>query len=164
MQNKAKKIKMICMDVDGVLTNGSIILGNGEELKFFNVKDGLGIKLAQKAGIITVIMTGRNSICVDRRAKELDIPEVHQGVADKIKLVENLRKKYNLKYDEIAFIGDDLPDIPVMKKVGFSMAPNDAVSEVKTIADYVTQSNGGNGAVREIIDAILKSKGIFKNI
>jgi len=150
-------VKLIILDVDGVLTDGSIIYDSeGKEYKVFNVKDGYGIATAIKRGLKVVVISGRSSPAVEKRCKELGITEVFQGVSDKLEVYEKVKEKYHLKDSEIAAMGDDIPDIPILKKVGFSGAPKDAVPEVKRAVDLVTESPGGKGAVREFIDYLLK--------
>lgn len=152
-----KKIKIFIMDVDGTLTDGKIYIGpQGEIFKAFNVKDGLGIKLLIEKGIIPVIITCRNSEIVTRRARELGIEEVHQGVEDKLETYRKLTQKYGINNQEVAFIGDDLNDLPLMNVAGLSFAVADAVRAVREKADYVTGHKGGDGAVREAIDVILR--------
>lgn len=159
IQEKAKKIKMIIMDVDGVLTDGCIILGSkGEELKNFYVQDGVGIYLALQKGLVIALVSGRRSEVVKRRAEELKISEIYQGVSLKIEVYHKLLKKYSLKDEEIAYIGDDLGDIPPLRKAGLALAPANGVEEIKDIVHYVTRAPGGGGAVREAIDIILKAK------
>ncbi len=159
IQEKAKKIKMIIMDVDGVLTDGCIILGSkGEELKNFYVQDGVGIYLALQKGLVIALVSGRRSEVVKRRAEELKISEIYQGVSLKIEIYHKLLKKYGLKDEEIAYIGDDLGDIPPLRKAGLALAPANGVEEIKDIVHYVTRAPGGGGAVREAIDIILKAK------
>lgn len=159
IMEKAKKIKMIIMDVDGVLTDGRIILGSkGEELKNFYVQDGQGIDLALRRELIIALVSGRKSKVVERRAEELKIKEVYQDITEKIKVYRKLLKKYGLKDEEIAYIGDDLGDTPPLKKAGLAISPANGVVEVKKIAHYVTRASGGRGAVREAIDIILKTK------
>ena len=156
---KAKKIKMIIMDVDGVLTDGRIILGSkGEELKNFYVQDGQGIDLALRRELIIALVSGRKSKVVERRAEELKIKEVYQDITEKIKVYRKLLKKYGLKNEEVAYIADDLGDIPPLRKAGLAISPANGVEEVKKIAQYVTCASGGRGAVREVIDMILKAK------
>ena len=159
IMKKAKKIKMIIMDVDGVLTDGRIILGStGEELKNFYVQDGQGIDLALRRELIIALVSGRKSKVVERRAEELKIKEVYQDITEKIKVYRKLLKKYGLKDEEVAYIGDDLGDIPPLRKAGLALAPANGAEEVKKIAHYVTRAAGGRGAVREAIDIILKTK------
>ena len=153
---KVKKIKMFIMDVDGTLTDGKIYLGNdGEEFKAFNVKDGLGINLLRKNGIIPVLITGRKSEIVRIRAGELGIKEVYQGIKDKFEVYNKLKEKYDLKDEEVSYIGDDLNDLNIMKEVGVSFTVNDGADILKKNCDYCSSKDGGNGAVREIIDLIL---------
>ncbi|MEJ6951177.1 KdsC family phosphatase [Natronospora cellulosivora (SeqCode)] len=160
---KAKNIKMLIMDVDGTLTDGKIYLGNqGEELKTFNVKDGLGIKLLEEYNISTALITGRKSKIVDLRARELGIKEVHQGIDSKIEVYNYLKKKYNIEDKEIAYVGDDINDFELLKKVGLSLTLNDAIPEVKEECDFISSKKGGEGAVREIIDYIIESKNISR--
>jgi 3-deoxy-D-manno-octulosonate 8-phosphate phosphatase (KDO 8-P phosphatase) len=160
---KAKRIKMIIVDCDGVLTGGRIILGsNGQEFKFFSVQDGQGIDLAQKAGLIMAIVTGRGSPVVKRRADELKIREVYQNVSDKLKVCQHLLKEYDLSDEAVAYVGDDLDDIPILRKAGLGIAPANAVQEAKLAAVYVTSAAGGQGAVREVIDIILKAQGLWE--
>ena len=155
-------IKMLMIDVDGVLTDGSISIGNStEELKTFNVKDGMGIVLARKAGIRVVFLSGRYSKALISRAKELGVEDVYHNASDKVSVLEELMKKYSLRKEETAYIGDDINDMPVLKKVGFPCVVNDAVEEVKSVAKYTSKLNGGKGAVREIIDMILKADDIY---
>ncbi len=153
---KASKIKMFITDVDGTLTDGRIIIGeNGEEYKAFDSQDGQGIVLARTAGIECVIITGRRSNVVSIRASELGIKEVHQGVRDKLVVYEKLLKKYNLNEEEVAYIGDDISDLPLLKRAGLAFAVANAVTEVKDTADYITRREGGRGAVREAINLLL---------
>lgn len=153
------RIKLFIMDVDGTLTDGKIYIGNnGEIFKAFNVKDGLGINLLEKNDIIPVIITGRTSDIVLARATELGIQEVHQGVEDKVKVFNKLKKKYNLTTDQIAFVGDDLNDIELMKLVGLKLTVANATDELFDLVDYKSPLNGGEGAVRDIIDKLLTGK------
>ncbi|HIT92367.1 MAG TPA: HAD-IIIA family hydrolase [Candidatus Stercorousia faecigallinarum] len=153
-------IKLVAFDVDGVLTDGSLTFDeNGHEYKTFNAKDGQGIVNLNKAGIITAIITARNNGTVEHRARNLNITELHQGSKNKIKTLEEIMAKYNITFEEIAYMGDDLPDICILEKVALKGCPNDAVDEVKAIANFISSKNGGRGAVREFCDYILK-KGI----
>lgn len=153
-------IKLAAFDVDGVLTDGSLTFDeNGHEYKTFNAKDGQGIVNLNKAGIITAIITARNNGTVEHRARNLNITELHQGSKNKIKTLEEIMAKYNITFEEIAYMGDDLPDICILEKVALKGCPNDAVDEVKAIANFISSKNGGRGAVREFCDYILK-KGI----
>ena len=154
------KIKLVAFDVDGVLTDGSLTFDeNGHEYKTFNAKDGQGIVNLNKAGIITAIITARENGTVYHRAKNLNIKELHQGIKNKIATLEEIMKKYNISFDEIAYMGDDLPDICILEKVALKGCPADAVDEVQAVANFISTKNGGRGAVREFCDYILK-KGI----
>jgi 3-deoxy-D-manno-octulosonate 8-phosphate phosphatase (KDO 8-P phosphatase) len=156
---KIETIKMFALDVDGVLTNGDLVYtSNGEFIKVFNVKDGLGLKLLQDKGFIVAIISSRKSDVVTYRMKELGIKFVFQGVEDKYQLIEDLTGQFMLYWNNIAFMGDDLIDVPVLQKAGFSACPPDAVEEVISLCDYVTQREAGRGAVREVANLILKSR------
>jgi 3-deoxy-D-manno-octulosonate 8-phosphate phosphatase (KDO 8-P phosphatase) len=160
---KIRKIKFIALDVDGVLTDGGIIIaGDGSELKRFDVKDGSGISLARHVGLKFAVISGRYSKVITLRAKELKIKAVYQGVIEKLKAYNKMKKKFKLKDDEICFIGDEIIDLPVFEKCGFSAAPADAVAEIKAAADYVCKKSGGRGCVREVINMILKSRGLWQ--
>lgn len=161
----AKNIKLLILDVDGVLTDGSIILDNkGNEFKAFHVRDGHGIKMLVKAGLQVAIITGRQSEVVERRAQELGIKEVYQGRRRKIETLGKIIGKFGLKESEVAYIGDDIVDIPIFKKVGLPIAVADADDEAKEYAVVVTKNRGGRGAVREVSDFILKSKGLWDSM
>ena len=165
LEKKSKKIKLLLLDVDGVLTDGSLILRESlQELKIFNVKDGLGIKLAQAGEIEIGIITGRTSEAVKKRADELDIKILNQGQPDKLKVYEQIKNDLGLKDDQIAYVGDDLNDLKLLQKVGLSIAVKDSCDEVKAEADYITKTPGGIGAVREVIELILKSQGKWQGL
>ena len=153
-------IKLVLLDVDGTLTDGGIYRGNnGEELKRFNVKDGYAIVNAQKLGIEFGIITGRKSELVEIRSNELKIKYLYQGISEKTDILEEIMQKTGLKKEEIAYMGDDLNDILIMKQSGLTSAPKDAADEVIQIADFVSEKNGGSGAVREFVEYILKKDG-----
>ena len=157
-------IKLVLLDVDGTLTDGGIYRGNnGEELKRFNVKDGYAIVNAQKLSIEFGIITGRKSELVEIRAKELKIKYLYQGISEKTVILEEIMKKDSLSKEEIAYMGDDLNDLLIMKQVGLSGTPKDAVDEVIQVADFVSKKNGGSGAVREFIEYILKKDGKWED-
>jgi 3-deoxy-D-manno-octulosonate 8-phosphate phosphatase (KDO 8-P phosphatase) len=159
---KAKKIKLVILDVDGVLTDGGIILdNNGNEYKCFHVRDGHGIKMLQHAGCSVAVITGRSSKVVERRAGELGIADVYQKCLNKSDAYTKLIKKYSLSDNEVAYIGDDIVDIPIMTKVGLPIAVSDADEETKKYALMITKNGGGRGAVREVTDFILKAKGLW---
>lgn len=162
--DKAKKIKLLAFDVDGVMTDGSVTYDeNGVEYKTFNVKDGHGIVRMNKSGFITAVITARNNGTVEHRAKNLNITEIHQGCMVKLPVLEELLKKYNLTFENVSYMGDDLPDIPILQKVGLACCPNDAMGEVKEICDFVSHKDGGRGAVRELCDFILNTQNIEKD-
>lgn len=162
---RSQSIKLIVLDVDGVLTNGQIVFGrDGELMKAFHAQDGLGITLAHKMGIRTAIITGRESQMVELRSQELKIEDVYQGAMSKTEALGALMDKYQLTLEEIAYIGDDLNDLPVLLRVGFACAVANAAFEVKEHAHFVTQQTGGNGAVREVIEFILKAQGNWEKI
>ena len=153
-------IKLVLLDVDGTLTDGGIYRGNnGEELKRFNVKDGYAIVNAQKLGIEFGIITGRRSELVEIRSNELKIKYLYQGISEKTVILKEIMQKTGLKKEEIAYMGDDLNDILIMKQSGLTGAPKDAANEVIQIADFVSEKNGGSGAVREFVEYILKKDG-----
>ena len=157
MSAKLAKIKLLLLDVDGVMTDGRIIYDNdGGETKAFDVKDGHGLKLLQRAGIQIGIITGRQSAIVARRAAELGIELVYQGVKDKRVPFNEILEKLALTPEEVAYVGDDVVDLPVMRQVGFAATVADAMDDVKPFADLVTKRSGGRGAVREICDFLLK--------
>jgi 3-deoxy-D-manno-octulosonate 8-phosphate phosphatase (KDO 8-P phosphatase) len=162
---RAKHIAMIVFDVDGVLTGGEIIFGQaGEVMKMFHAQDGLGIAAAHKQGIKTAIITGRQSDIVRLRSEELKITHVYQGVANKLEGLEGLLRKYQLDVRQVAYVGDDLNDLPILLQAGLACAVANAVPEVKSSAHYVAQKKGGQGAVREIIEMILKAQGKWENV
>jgi len=162
---KAKKIKLLILDVDGVMTDGSIIIdNNGNELKRFNVRDGHGIKMLQRTGIRVAIITGRKSDVVDRRALELGITDVYQKIFRKSVIYEALLEKYKLGNEDVAFMGDDIVDVELLKRAGLSAVPADADEEAKKYADIKMKNYGGRGAVREFTDMILKSAGLWEKV
>lgn len=153
------KIKMVVMDVDGTLTDGKIYMGkDGEVFKAFNAKDGLRIRQLPRFGIIPVIITGRESSILTRRAEELGISEIYQGISNKVKILNSLLDKFNLDFTNIAYIGDDENDYTAMSLCGVKGCPRDAADAIVNIADFVSKYDGGNGAVREFLDYILKDK------
>jgi 3-deoxy-D-manno-octulosonate 8-phosphate phosphatase (KDO 8-P phosphatase) len=156
--DKAKKIKLVILDVDGVLTDGHMVYGNdGNCLKFFDVKDGLGIYFLIESGITVVILTAKSSKIVAHRAKDLRIQDVYEGLPKEREL-PRVFKKYKVKPEQVCFIGDDVIDIGCAKQVGFSVAVRDAVAELKKVADYTTPQAGGKGAVRHVAELILNAQ------
>ncbi len=163
--DRLKRIKLLILDVDGVLTDGGIIYNDsGTESKVFDVKDGLGIRLLMDAGVDICIVTGRTSTALNNRCKDLGIHHIYDGVRDKASVLDHIFITTGVLADETAFMGDDLIDIPLMKLVGFSIAVADANETVREYADMTTLARGGSGAVREACEAILKSKGLWENI
>jgi len=162
---KLKKIKMLVLDVDGVMTDGGIIMdGGGGESKVFNVRDGHGLVLLQRHGISVAILTGRTSTVVEHRARDLKIKEVYQGALNTNEVFVGLLQKNKLLADDVAYMGDDIVDIPVLKMAGFSAAVSDADETVKKIVDHVTASRGGRGAVREICEMLLKAQDFWPEV
>jgi 3-deoxy-D-manno-octulosonate 8-phosphate phosphatase (KDO 8-P phosphatase) len=165
IKNKAGKIKLLILDVDGVMTDGSIILDNeGNELKRFHVRDGHGIKMLGRAGIDTAIITGRKSKVVEFRARELGIKEVYQKIFVKSEIYEKLLVKYKCDDENVAFMGDDVVDQELFKRAGLTAAPADAEESAKKWADIVSSRKGGRGAVREFVDIILKATGKWEKV
>ena len=165
MNDKLKHIRLLLLDVDGVMTDGSIIYdGSGLETKCFNVRDGHGIKMLQRHGIEVGIITGRTSIVVDIRAKELGINLVYQGALKKLESYNDVKEKTGLDDSQIAYMGDDVIDVPVLRRVGFAAVPLDGLPEVRAVAHYVSACGGGRGAVREVCDMILKGRGMWDEI
>ena len=162
MKNALKKIKVVAMDVDGVLTDGRIIMdSNGVETKNFDVQDGFGIVFLKKCGIKTAIISARESGVVAHRAKDLKIDKTYVGVYPKLGAYESMLKEFKVQDEEVCFIGDDLADLCFMERCGVAIAVANAVFEVKQIADHVTNKKGGRGAVREAIELILKAQGLW---
>ena len=154
------QIRLFATDVDGVLTDaGMYYAESGDEWKKFNTRDGMGIKLLQRAGIITAIVTQERTKLVARRAEKLAIPELHQGVMDKLALVSEMAARHGLTLSQVAYIGDDINDLETLKAVGFSATPADGMPQVAAAVDYICQKKGGEGAVREIIEMILEAQG-----
>jgi YrbI family 3-deoxy-D-manno-octulosonate 8-phosphate phosphatase len=157
------KIKLFAIDVDGVLTDGGMYYSrDGEIMKKFNTRDGKGIELLHKNGIIPAIITQEDSEIVKIRAVKLKVKDVYCGVTDKLKTLNTIKINYDVSYDEIAYIGDDLNDLAALKKAGLSFAPSDAIDEVKNAVDYIVKQKGGEGAVREAIELILKLNATFQ--
>lgn len=160
-----KDIKMMIVDVDGVLTDGRIFSNSkGEEIKVFHVKDGSGIAFWHRAGLKTALISGRSSKAVTHRAKELGIKDVYQEVHNKLEAYEKILKKHDLRDEEVCYIGDDLIDLPVLRRVGFSVAVVNSPEEVVKGVDYVTRTPGGGGAVREVVEKVLKFQGKWEEI
>lgn len=162
---KAGKIKLLLLDVDGVLTDGRIIYDSrARDSKFFDVHDGLGVYLLSKVGIKTVLITAKGSATIKPRARDMRVAEVFSDVSPKSAILGKLLKKYNVTEEEVCFVGDDLVDLGLMKLVGFGIAVANACAEIKNASSYVTVKKGGRGAVREIAELILKSQGKWEDI
>lgn len=152
-----KKITTFVFDVDGVLTDGTVLLlDNGLQARTMNIKDGLALQMALKNGYKVMIISGGSSEPVIKRLQYLGIEEIHLGLKDKLKFFEGLKEQYRLEWDEVLYMGDDLPDIPVLEQVGLSCCPADAVAEVKAASKYISHVEGGKGAVRDVIEKVLK--------
>jgi 3-deoxy-D-manno-octulosonate 8-phosphate phosphatase (KDO 8-P phosphatase) len=165
IEKRAACIRLLLMDCDGDLTDGRLwLLENDDEQKSFNVKDGLGLHLFHRAGLQTGIISGRVSSAVERRARELGVEFIRQGEPDKIKVFGELLAQAGVTESEVAFIGDDLSDIPIMQRSEFAVAVADAAEETRSIAHYVTRASGGQGAVREVVEIILKAQGRWSDL
>jgi 3-deoxy-D-manno-octulosonate 8-phosphate phosphatase (KDO 8-P phosphatase) len=157
---RAKEIQLLLLDVDGVLTDGSIVYGNGgTELKAFNIKDGFGIRLLREAGVEVGIITARRSEAVERRAQDLKLAHLYQGVGNKIEAFAEILAAQKLIPQQVAYMGDDWLDLPLLSRVGLAVTVADGVAEVKAVAHYVTREAGGRGAVRELCELIIEAKG-----
>jgi len=167
LKKRAAQVKLLLMDVDGTMTDGSVTLlsqpdGTALEIKTFDAHDGQGLTLAQTAGLRTGCITGRESAALLRRAHEMKMEFIYMKQPVKMPAYEEILQKAGVSDSAVAFIGDDLPDIPLMRRVGLAVAVGDAVPEVKKSAHYTTRAFGGDGAVREAVELVLKSKGIWK--
>jgi len=161
-EKRAEKVRLLILDVDGVMTDGRIVITDrGEELKFFDAKDGHGLKLLMNAGIEVAIISGRRSSAVDRRAEGLGIREVHQGITEKGSLLKALVQQRGLNKEEVCCMGDDLPDLALFSLAGFPVAVADAVPELRDAAAFVTERPGGKGAVREVCELILRARKLW---
>jgi len=161
LRRRARRIRIVLMDCDGVLTDGRIVFLSGRrEAKAFNSKDGVGMRLAQTLGLEVGIVTGRRSEAVARRGRELGLREIHQKIWDKLELTHRLVARRRIGFEQVCFIGDDIVDLPVMLRVGLAVAPADAHPDVLRRAHWVTRQRGGRGAVREVLDLILDARGL----
>lgn len=160
-KNLLRDIRLFATDVDGVLTDAGMYYSeSGDEWKKFNTRDGMGIKLLQRAGLITAIVTQERTRLVARRAEKLAIPELHQGIMDKLTVVREMATRHGLTLRQVAYIGDDVNDIETLKAVGFSASPADGLPQVLRVVDYVCRKKGGEGAVRELAEMILGAQGV----
>lgn len=165
MDYSVPEIKLLALDVDGVLTDGKIMIDSeGREIKTFSAHDGMGIKAALKAGLIVAFVTSRQSKAVEIRAKELGVEEVYLGFENKIEIVRKLGKKYGVSLDNICYVGDDLIDLQAIIEVGWGVTVPQAPDEIKEKADYITRKPSGAGAVREVIEKILKRNGTWDHL
>lgn len=156
---KARRIKLLLLDVDGVLTDGRIVYDSkGRDSKFFDVHDGLGVYMLRIAGIHTILITAKGSHTIKPRARDMGVDRVYSDVYPKSAILDKVSRIYKVSYEEICFVGDDLVDLGIMQRVGFSVAVFNACAEIKDIADYITKSEGGRGAVREVAELLLKSQ------
>jgi 3-deoxy-D-manno-octulosonate 8-phosphate phosphatase (KDO 8-P phosphatase) len=159
LQGSLGRIRLLATDVDGVLTDAGMYYSeSGDELKKFNTRDGMGLKLLQRAGILTAIITQETTKIVSRRAQKLTIPEVHQGAFDKLSVLKDLIARHHLTLDQVAYIGDDVNDLQTLEAVGFSAAPADGMPVVLKAVRYVCSHKGGEGVVREVADLILSAQ------
>jgi len=165
IRERAKRIKLLLLDIDGVMTDGHIIYGNyGDEIKNFDVHDGLGVMLVKRAGLKCAIITAKGSPVVKKRAKVLRIDKVYMDIHYKIRALPDIKRRFRVNEDEICYIGDDIIDVALLKRVGLAVAVANARDEVKQAAHYVTERSGGRGAVREICEIILKSQGKWETV
>jgi 3-deoxy-D-manno-octulosonate 8-phosphate phosphatase (KDO 8-P phosphatase) len=164
-KDRIQRIKLVMIDNDGVLTDGRIVFGDhGDELKFFDVQDGFGLTLLSRAGYKTVMISGKKCKVNKRRMKEVKFTAMYQNAFDKLKVFEAVLKKFKLKPEEVCYIGDDLIDLPPMRRAGFAVAVANAMPEIKQVANYVTERSGGRGAVREVVDMLLKTQGQWNEV
>lgn len=165
VRTRVEQVKFLGLDVDGVLTDGSLLYhDDGTESKAFDVRDGHGIKMLQRAGIEAALISGRDCLMVEKRAADLEITAVVQGVRNKVSILEKMLSERNLKLEDAAFVGDDVVDLPVMNRVGFAVAVADASEHLFDAAHYVTLAPGGRGAVREVAELILGVQGLWDKV
>ncbi len=162
---KAKNIRLLISDVDGVLTTGVLFYGaNGAEIKDFHVQDGLGIKMLQQTGVNVAIITAKESHAVTQRMQDLKVKHVYQGQSDKVLAYQELKQKLNLTDEEIAYIGDDLPDLPLLRRVGFAVTVPNAPHIIQKHVAWMTQNAGGKGAMRELCEFIMQAQGTYQTV
>ncbi len=162
---KAKKVKVLLLDVDGVLTDGRIIYdSHGRDMKFFDVHDGMGVHLLKRGGIPTILITAKSSKAIKPRARDMQVDQVFADVSPKSAVLEQILKKYKVSSSEVCFVGDDLVDLCLLKRVGFPVAVSNAAEDIKNAACYVTQKKGGRGAVRELAELLLKSQDKWQEV
>ncbi len=165
LKDRAAKIKLLLLDVDGVLTDGRIIYdSHGRDMKFFDVHDGMGVYALKRAGIPTILITAKGSRAIKPRAKDMQVAEVFANISPKSAVLDRILKKYKVSREEICFVGDDLVDLCLMKKVGLPIAVFNACPEIKQSSAYITLREGGRGAVREVAELLLKARGKWQEI
>ena len=165
LEESLRKIKVIITDVDGVMTDGGIILGSdSKEYKRYDVKDGMGVTMARKAGLKACIITGRKSESVSLRGEELKFDRVYQGYSNKVEAYEVMKKEFGLEDENFLHLGDDVLDLPLFEIVGFSVSPADGIKQVRAEVDYVTTTQGGKGALRETVELVLEAQGKLDDI
>ena len=164
IEDKCKKIKIVITDVDGVLTDGGMYYTkDGDVMKRFHTRDGMGVSLLRKNKISTIIVTKESTPIIREWAKKMKVIKLYDGVEQKEQIIESVCSEFKVKSEELAYIGDDVNDIVLLSKIGFSAVPRDAISDAKKIADYICKTDGGKGALREIADLILASQGLNAN-
>ena len=165
LKDLAKRIKLLLLDVDGVLTDGRIVYDSrGRDMKFFDVHDGMGVHVLRKMGIKTILITAKGSRAIKPRAKDMGVEEILENISPKTKVLDKILKQHKVSVDEVCFVGDDLVDLGLMKRVGFPIAVFNACPEIKQSAAYITLREGGRGAVREVAELILKAKDKWKEV
>lgn len=165
LQKKLGNVRLVILDVDGVLTDGRIIMDeSGRELRCFDVKDGFGVRALIEMGVVVAVISGRSAPCVQKRLQQLGVKDIYQGVFEKRNPFKELLKKYNITPEETLFVADDVYDLPLFDEVGVKVAVADAVEAVKEKADWVTRHPGGRGAVREVAEAVLKARKLWTSI
>lgn len=164
MSDAAKKIRLIISDVDGVWTDGGIVYSETRESKRFHIRDGLAVKIAQRAGIQVAVITSRSSRALERRCRELGINELVQGAGNKLGEVQSLARKAGVSLDQVLYVGDDLPDLPPIRRAGLSAAPSDAAPEVAAAATWKLSTRGGHGALREVVERLLRDRGEWEQV
>jgi 3-deoxy-D-manno-octulosonate 8-phosphate phosphatase (KDO 8-P phosphatase) len=165
LEERMGRVELLLLDVDGVLTDGRILIDDkGVETKAFDVTDGHGLKLLQRAGVDVGFVTGRTSRVVEHRARELGVTEIHQGVKDKISAVRHILDRRGVDFDRVGYVGDDVVDLPVLRRVGLAITVADAPAYVRERVHWVTPKPGGRGAVREVCDAILHARGAWESV
>lgn len=164
LTERLNRVKLFLCDVDGVLTNGTVLMGGGHEYKFFHIQDGLGLRMLQRHGIRVGWVSNRHSLATAQRAEDLKVDFLFQDKGSKVEAVESILQKANLTWNDISYMGDDVVDLGALKRAGLSIAVANAIDEAKAMAHYVTEANGGCGAVREVVHLILKAQGHWNKV